>query len=160
MAEFKELLSGSSSESRFKASIPATIGSYNWMKSTYIPLHNLHIQYVLNNSSSFNNSPPLGRTESADVSLDVDFISRLVDELIHVEVAKMKYNRDMQSRTVATCSMHSIQIQCVMNYELVIVGLLEIMAFDPSEISKLGLHSVDLVEYCNRKVCYQTLRQN
>ena len=160
MADIMELYSGRSSDLGFKASIPGTVGSYNWMKSTYIPLHNLQIQYVLNNSSCLDISPQSGRTGAADMSDDIDFISRLVHELIHVEVAKMKYTRELQSRTVATCSLHSIQIQCVKNYELVIAGLLEIMTFNPSEISNLGLHAVDLVEYCNRKVCYQTLCQN
>lgn len=154
MEECTELHSLSSSDSGFKTSVPGTIGSYDWMISTYIPLHNLHIQYVLNNSPCFDSSPHAGRTGTAYMSQDTDFISRLVYELIHVEVAKMKYTRGLQSRTFATCSLHSIQIRCIKNYELVIVGLLEIMTFNPLEISNLGLHAVHLAEFCNRKVCF------
>jgi len=140
-------------ESNIVPSRLGSIGSYDWIMSTYLPLQAIHIHFT---------NALCGEQTILDVENVVDRISKnfggnmmqlLVKEVVLTEVLKNKFSAGPLSKTTSTASLHSLQGQCLFNFELLVVGLLEALSFYPSEISDLGVHAVDLLDYCTRKVC-------
>ena len=136
----------------FKPSRLDSFGSASWVIDTYLPLRNIQV------NASKSTSPPqvscIGSiAHDISCSDEGSDLVMLVHELIIIDAWKIKRQRNVEALddqpVISELQLHSLR-----EYELIVSRTLEIMLFDSLSEEELGIHSLDLLEYCHRKVCF------
>ena len=135
----------------FAATCLNSLGSAKWIIDTYIPMRRLQVR-ALKEIGSPSKESLASQLANFSFAEDQSGIVQLVYELISIDAWNIKNSKLIRS-TDSSESVGGIQINCLQDYELIILGILEIALFHSYAVGALGLHAVDLLDYCHRKVC-------
>ena len=133
-------------------STACTIGTYNWILETHIPLRNIQARFnqELNGISSLLPSDESGfhsMTEGKNAG------QILVEEMVLAEVARSRCE-DLISKGESGCTdVQHLLMDCIAQHELVVSSIIEQLVFDCDRVTLLEYHVLELAEYVQRKVC-------